>query len=108
MYLFNLDSNNFEKMIENNNIILIGVYEKDCIISDLFKGVIQKINNFVSKKIIVAIIEKDEFVKISPLNEKQIFPISLVYEKGQIVKKMYGFYNYFTLIKEIKKTKLNI
>lgn len=102
MYLFNLDSNNFEKMIENNKMILIGVYEKNCKISDLFKGVLQKLSNMLNNKNVIAIIESEEFNKKFPTNEKQIFPIILIYKNGINIKKMYGFYNYFTLEKEIK------
>ena len=46
MILYNLENKNYKKMIENNKVIIVGVYEKNCVISELFSGVLAKINDF--------------------------------------------------------------
>ena len=106
MYLYNLESNNFNKMIKNNKTVIVGIFETNCIISNLFKGTLNKINEITDKKIIVSLVEKEEYLKISAKNEKQIFPILLVYNNGVNVKKIYGFNNYFSIYSELKKMKL--
>ena len=108
MYLYNLACNNFYEMIKKNKILIIGVYEKNCIISDLFKGVMFKTNSLSNKKVTVALIEKEEYLKIIRDDEKQIFPIVLKFLNGINVMKIYGFNNYFTLIKKLKLVNLNV
>ena len=101
MIIYNLESKNFNKMIENNEIVLIGVYEKNCIISELFKGTLYKINNIIDKKIVVSMIEQEEFYKNNTNEEKQIFPTLIVYKNGYIVKKICGFSNYKKVFDEL-------
>lgn len=102
MYMYNLESNNFSKMIENNKFVIIGVYEKNSIISDLFKGLLNKINNTTDKKTIVSLIERNEYHKINRTDEKQIFPILLFFKNGIKIKEIYGFYNYSTVFRVMK------
>ena len=101
MYLYNLESKNYFKMIKNNSDVVIGIYENNCIISDLFKGILNKINDLTGRDIIVCIIEKSEFFKLSIKEDNNILPLILVYKNGEIIKKILGLSNYNKIIDEI-------
>ena len=101
MIIYNLESKNFNKMIQNNEFVLIGVYEKKCIISELFKGTLYKINNLIDKKIVVSMIEQEEFFKNNEKEEKQIFPTLIVFKNGSVIKKICGFSNYKQVLNEL-------
>ncbi len=101
MYLYNLENKNYLKMINNNNDVIIGIYEKNCIIGDLFKGILNKINELTGRDIIVCIIEKNEFLTLNIEENKNVSPLILVYKNGINVKKIFGLMNYKKVLEEI-------
>ena len=105
MYLYNLEGNNYKKMVENNKMIMIGIYQKNCVVSDLFIGCINKVNELTNKNVVVCLIEKEEYLKNNEKNEKQIFPTLLVFNNSKIIKKIYGFCCYSFILNELKKLK---
>lgn len=105
MYLHYVECNSFFKVIKNNKITIIGVYENKCLISELYKGVLNKINVKFNKKIRVFLIEKKEYLKIFDANENIVYPITLVYSEGVKIKKFYGLSNYKYLERVIKSLK---
>jgi hypothetical protein len=61
-----------------------------------------KTNSLSNKKVTVALIEKEEYLKIIRDDEKQIFPIVLKFLNGINVMKIYGFNNYFTDVSDTR------
>ena len=43
MYLYVLDQKSFNKLNKENNTVIIGVYEENCTISMLFKGMMRQL-----------------------------------------------------------------
>ena len=96
-----------KQTIENNELVIVGVYEKECVVSNFFKGTLNKINEITCKKVIVSLIEKSEYEKIFDENKKRIFPMIIVYKNGLNLKKIYGFCNYLQVYNELKHLKLS-
>lgn len=101
MYLYNLESKNYLKMVKNNNDVIIGIYEKNCIIGDLFRGILNKINELTGREIMVCLIEKSEYFKLNIKDDKLILPTILVYKNGENIKKIVGLMNYKMVLREV-------
>ena len=52
MYLYVLDQKSFNKLNKENNTVIIGVYEENCTISMLFKGMMRQLRKVMSRDII--------------------------------------------------------
>ena len=101
MYLYNLESKNYLKMVKNNNDVIIGIYEKNCIIGDLFRGILNKINELTGREIMVCLIEKSEYFKLNIKDDNLILPTILVYKNGENIKKIVGLMNYKMVLREV-------
>ena len=49
MYLYVLDQKSFNKLNKENNTVIIGVYEENCTISMLFKGMMRQLRKVMSE-----------------------------------------------------------
>lgn len=84
MYLYVLDQKSFNKLNKENNTVIIGVYEENCTISMLFKGMMRQLRKVMSRDIVFGIMEKHEYEKTFHLNSVK-YILKLCYLK--MVKK---------------------
>ena len=68
MYLYVLDQKSFNKLNKENNTVIIGVYEENCTISMLFKGMMRQLRKVMSRDIVFGIMEKHEGEKIKVID----------------------------------------
>ena len=94
MYLYVLDQKSFNKLNKENNTVIIGVYEENCTISMLFKGMMRQLRKVMSRDIVFGIMEKHEYEKTFHLNSVKIYPKIVLFKNGEKIKVIDGFQNY--------------
>ena len=63
MYLYVLDQKSFNKLNKENNTVIIGVYEENCTISMLFKGMNTQLLKQITRDILFPNNEKQQYEK---------------------------------------------
>lgn len=101
MYLYYLDQNSLKVIIEDQKTLILGVYEDNCVISSLFKGLMQQIKKGYQNDAYIGLIEKKAYEKSFLQPKSYIYPLIVVVEKGEIVKKIVGFKNYHDVCEEL-------
>ncbi len=85
------------KQLNNGKKVILAIYEKNCIISDLFKKEIEKLNDFDYE---VVLMKKEKYEAI--FNKKTtILPLLEVYENAILIKNIFGFKHYKSILEEI-------
>lgn len=101
MYLYVLDQKSFNKLNKENNTVIIGVYEENCTISMLFKGMMRQLRKVMSRDIAFGIMEKHEYEKTFHLNSVKIYPKIVLFKNGEKIKVIDGFQNYQNVYEQL-------
>lgn len=100
MYLYYLDSKSFNKLINENETLILGIYSDNCVISTLFKGMMNQLRNKIDQDIIIGLMEKKEYEKLN-LSYVKVYPKVVMYKNAVECKSVDGFKNYQKTYKEL-------
>ncbi len=94
MYVYILDEKNFEKIISENKVVIVGVYEENCLISMLFKAMISQLQKNVHQDILFCLIEKHAYKKVDHGGNQDISPQIILFKDTKKIKVIEGFQKY--------------
>lgn len=101
MYLYYIDEISYDTIIKDNSQIILGIYEENCIVSSLFKAMMQQLRKKFERHIIIGLMEKKAYEKVSSDLDLKVYPKLIVIENGKILKEVEGFKNYESAYQEI-------
>ncbi|MCM1514509.1 MAG: hypothetical protein NC090_05925 [Anaeroplasma bactoclasticum] len=100
MYVYQLDWNHFDKCLEENAMVILGVYAEDTVIDGLFYGVLKQLQKKIGAQIVVGMMERAMFEE-RYAHTNQVYPKTLIFQNKRLLDTFYGIKNSNRLMKEM-------